>query len=719
MSNRLAAESSPYLLQHAGNPVDWHPWGEEAFARARAEDKPIFLSVGYSTCHWCHVMEHESFESAAVAAVLNEHFVPIKVDREERPDIDRVYMLFVQATTGAGGWPMSVWLTPELEPFYGGTYFPPTGRWGRPGFVDVLREIARAWREERPRIRESASSIVGRLGALGARSAPDGEPERLPPFEEGAAAFEQTFDRRHAGFGDAPKFPRPSELLYLLRVYARTGRQSLATMVGETLDAMARGGIRDHLGGGFHRYAVDAAWRVPHFEKMLYDQAQLVLAFVDMAQVSGDDTHAAVAEDTIDYVLRDLTDAGGGFFSAEDADSVPPEAAGGARPHKTEGAFYLWTVDEVRARLPEFEAEVVVQRYGLEPDGNAPSDPQGEFTGRNILYVAQPEEAIAARVGREVDEVHAALARARRTLFECRTGRPRPGLDDKVLTGWNGLMIAALARAARQAHGRPGDRSSSAVRFEEAAERAARFLRASVWDADSRTLLRRVREGAAAIPAFCDDYAALVFGLLELFQVAGRLEWLDWALDLQRRQDELFADEAGGGWYSTSGDDPSVLLRLKDDYDGAEPSAGSLATLNALVLAQLTGDQAFIDRARHALGRLDPSGVRLARGMPLMASALGALQAGMRQVVVVADPADAETACIRQVLARAYLPFGVVIWIDPAETDEVRRRLPHLGAMTARNGRPTIYVCADFVCREPVTSADALAPVLEGVTARP
>src|SRR6185436_20400358 len=387
VTNRLAHETSPYLLQHQDNPVDWYAWGDEAFARARAEDKPIFLSVGYSTCHWCHVMAHESFESPEVAAVLNAGFVSIKVDREERPDVDRVYMTFVQATTGSGGWPMSVWLTPSLEPFYGGTYFPPSARWGRPGFSEILEEIARVWRDERDKVEQSASHIVERLRGIrssGGRQPIDASAVLGRAVEEFAVAF----DSRRGGFGNAPKFPRPSELLFLLREYARTGESEPRDMVLVTLRAMALGGMRDHLGGGFHRYSVDAEWRVPHFEKMLYDQAQLVLAYLEAAQATGDAFFSDVAVDTLEYVRRDMTDAGGGFYSAEDADSVPPEHAHEAHPHKMEGAFYIWPDAEIGEVLGT-DADVFRARYGIRPSGNAPADPQGEFTGKNLLYTAR------------------------------------------------------------------------------------------------------------------------------------------------------------------------------------------------------------------------------------------------------------------------------------------------------------------------------------------
>jgi uncharacterized protein YyaL (SSP411 family) len=485
MPNRLAAEQSPYLLQHKDNPVDWYPWGEDAFEKARKEEKPIFLSVGYSTCHWCHVMEHESFEDAGVAELLNRNYVSIKVDREERPDVDRVYMAFVQVTTGSGGWPMSVWLTPTLEPFYGGTYFPPTSRWGRPGFTEILEEIARVWREERGRVLQSASTIVERLRTLGA-STGDRRIPGVGVLETAVQEFASAFDARRGGFGDAPKFPRPSELLFLLREHRRTGADLPRDMVLATLRAMALGGMRDHIGGGFHRYSVDGGWRVPHFEKMLYDQAQLVLAYVEAVQVSGESEFADVAADTIDYVLRDLRNEGGGFYSAEDADSVPPEHAHHEPAHKSEGAFYIWSDEEIGDVLGE-DADIVRLRFGILPDGNAPFDPQNEFIHKNLLYTARSIDDIAVTTGRSKESVAASLERGRAELLRVRSGRPRPQLDDKVLTAWNGLMIAALARAGRVLDG--------GEPYLAEAQRAASFVHEHLWNASEARLLRRYRQG--------------------------------------------------------------------------------------------------------------------------------------------------------------------------------------------------------------------------------
>jgi uncharacterized protein len=712
--NRLARERSPYLLQHADNPVEWYAWGDDAFARARAEDKPIFLSIGYSTCHWCHVMAHESFEDSTIAELLNRDFISIKVDREERPDIDRVYMSFVQATTGAGGWPMTVFLTPELKPFYGGTYFPPTSRWGRPGFADVLGQLAQLWKEDRSRVEEAAAELLDRLKSVTGTDGRSGAESTIAGSDALDVAVEQyqmAFDRRRGGFGQAPKFPRPSELLFLLHEHARrkaagSGAHAPLLMAAETLRGMAMGGMRDHIGGGFHRYSVDADWRVPHFEKMLYDQAQLVLAYLETAQATGDDFFATVAEDTLNYVLRDLTDARGGFYSAEDADSVPPETAGQADAHKSEGAFYIWSDSEIGELLGE-DADVARRRFGVEPDGNAPQDPQGEFRGKNLLYIAQSVEDIAARSGNSPDEVVAALGRIQDKLFTVRATRPRPHLDDKILTAWNGLMIGAFARASRvlTAH-------ESSGRYLDAASRAATFIREVMWRDHDQKLLRRYRDGEAAIDAYAEDYACLVFGLLDLFQASGNPEWLEWATNLQRQLDAKFWDAAEGGWFSTTGEDASVLLRLKEDYDGAEPAASSVSTLNLITLGHLTGDKSYFDRAGRALARYGPRAGGAARAIPLMLSALSAWHAEHMQVVIVGETTSDAARALRASLASQYRPFAVTINVEPGRPQAaLAAHLPFIEAMSGR-GAAAAYVCRDFTCQAPVTDPAALAAQL-------
>jgi len=698
--NRLASEQSPYLLQHKDNPVDWYPWGQDAFERARRENKPIFLSIGYSTCHWCHVMEHESFENPAIADVLSRHFVSIKVDREERPDVDRVYMTFVQATTGSGGWPMSVWLTPRLEPFYGGTYFPPEARWGRPGFVEILEEIARVWREEQGKVEQSASAIIGRLQSMrsnGAGTVPD-----ISVLDRTVGEFASSFDSRRGGFGGAPKFPRPSELLFLLREHARTGATAPRDMVLVTLRAMALGGMRDHLGGGFHRYSVDADWRVPHFEKMLYDQAQLVLAYAEAAQVTGDRFYAEVAIDTLDYVRRDLTAPGGGFFSAEDADSVPPEHAHEKHPHKTEGSFYIWRDDEIEQILGD-NAAVFRARYGILPNGNAPADPQGEFTHKNLLYTARSIEDVASITGRSLDGVTDALQTARGLLMTRRAARPRPHLDDKVLTAWNGLMIAAFARAARTLDGAAG--------YLQDAQRAARFVHDRLWQPSTGTLLRRYRDGSAGVDAYAEDYAYLVFGLLELFQADGDPTWLEWAMTLQTRQDELFWDANDGGWFSTTGKDESVLLRLKEDYDGAEPAASSVSVMNLLTLSHLV--ESFSEKIEPTLGIFSSRVSQSGRVVPMLLAALSAYHAGTPQLVIVGDPAAQDTNSLYEVVRHRYRPTTIVVPVVPQSLDKTAALLPWIAGMKMVDGRATAYLCRDFTCESPTTEAGELARLLD------
>ena len=706
--NRLARERSPYLLQHANNPVDWYPWGEEAFARARLEDKPIFLSVGYSTCHWCHVMEHESFENAEIAAFLNAHFIPVKVDREERPDVDRVYMAFVQGTTGSGGWPMSVWLTPELKPFYGGTYFPPASKWNRPGFIDLLQELLRAWGEKRDQIERSAASVTEQLRSSSSGEATSGLP-RVDALTTITSQFRQSFDQRYGGFGSSPKFPRPSELLFLLREHVRTGNPDAKEMVLSTLRAMAVGGLRDHVGGGFHRYSVDAAWRVPHFEKMLYDQAQLVLAYLEGAQVSGDVFHLQVAEDTLRYVMREMTDAGGGFYSAEDADSIPPEHAGQPNAHKMEGAFYLWRADELDALLGA-ASPVVKRRFGVEPDGNAPMDPQQEFVGKNLLYVARSVADLASEFGTTAAAVDQTVKDARLSMFEARLTRPRPHLDDKVLTAWNGLMIGAFARASFVLGVLVEGGSKHGAPYLEAAARAARFIRSALWKPGTKTLLRRYRDGQAEIEAYAEDYAYLIFGLLELFRADPRAEWLEWAIELQHRQDELFWDDEAGGWFSTTGQDPTVLLRMKEEYDGAEPSASSVSAMNLTLLSHLHEHQAWSTMIERTLRLFAPRLEQVGRAVPMMAAAFSTWTAGLRQVVVSGEGPAAQA--LLDVAATAYSPFTLALLVPPSAAADLAGVAPFLASMRPVDGAPAAYVCRDFACHAPVSTPDTLAAAL-------
>ena len=725
-TNRLAHEKSPYLLQHAQNPVDWYPWGEDAFAKARRENKPIFLSVGYSTCHWCHVMAHESFESEEVAAIMNREFVNIKVDREERPDVDRVYMTFVQATTGGGGWPMSVWLTPDLKPFVGGTYFPPEDRYGQPGFKKVLERIATAWKENQEKIVEQGGKIVAALRESQSTAEPEGKIDAAI-LDAAYRQIERSYDPKEGGFGSAPKFPRPVTLNFLSRFYARnrkseSGKQALE-MALFTLRKMASGGMHDHLGGGFHRYSVDRYWHVPHFEKMLYDQAQLAMAYVDAFQITHDPLHPhlsllpqgeedakrqvrdhfeSVARDILDYVARDMTSKEGGFFSAEDADSLFEHG----KPEHGEGAFYVWTEKEIDAALGD-AAEIFDFHYGVQPHGNAPegSDPQDEFRGKNILLVRHTIAETAKQFKKGEDEVRQSLERSRKKLFAIRAKRPRPHLDDKIIAAWNGLMISAYARAA-QVLDEP--------RYLETAMRAAKFLRANLYDEKSKLLFRSYRDGRSAVEGFADDYAFVVQGFLDLYEASFDVEWLKFARQLQETQDRLFFDEKNGGYFTTSGKDASVLLRMKDDNDSAEPAASSIAALNLLRLSQIYDDKQLEDRARKTIDAFATTLSHFPSAMPQMLVALDFSLSKPRQIVIAGKKNTPETKALLTEVHRQFLPKTILLLADGAEGQKyLGEKNEAIRAMSMVKGKPAAYVCENFTCKAPATDPKQLAKLLE------
>ena len=664
MPNLLAAATSPYLLQHAENPVHWHEWNATAFERARAENRPVFLSIGYSTCHWCHVMAHESFENPEVAAVLNQFYVSIKVDREERPDIDRLYMAFVQATTGSGGWPMSVWLTPAGEPFFGGTYFPPTDRYGRPGFVTVLERVAELWATEPDRVRAHGAEVITSLRETSTPPAATAALDEAP-LRAGFDAFAASYDAGRGGFGGGPKFPRPSVFNFLLRRPEPEARE----MTLHTLRAMAAGGLRDHLGGGFHRYSVDGEWHVPHFEKMLYDQAQLVGSYLDAWQLTADPHFAAIARETLGYVTRDLAHEQGGFFSAEDADSLFEHG----QPAHGEGVFYVWSHEEITRLLGPERAAVFDQRYGVEPGGNVDpaADPHHEFTGKNILIERAAEPPLD-------DE--------RALLFAARAQRPRPHLDDKILTAWNGLMISAFARAGA---------ALDDPAFLESARHAATFLREELFDAASGELHRTWRNGRSAIRAFAEDYAFLIQGLLDLYEATFEPAWLQWATQLQTKQDALFFDEATGSYLGSAEGDPLVPLRLRDDYDGAEPSANSVAARNLLRLGWMFHDDAFIARAQRILASFETILRRMPSAVPQMLCALDMALTPPRQWVLAGERTSALARAARQKFA----PNRVLIFAGDTESS---------AAMKSVNEKTALYICENFSCRAPITDAAAI-----------
>jgi len=692
-ANRLLGEKSPYLLQHAYNPVDWQPWGAEAFAEAKRRNVPIFLSIGYSTCHWCHVMERESFENERVAALLNAQFVPVKVDREERPDVDRIYMSAMQMMGMGGGWPLNVFLTPELAPFYGGTYFPPDAAvHGRPGMLQVLPHVSKAWREQRADLEENGSRIFAALEALARGEAEAAAAPARTLFDEAFAALEGSYDPAHGGFGGRPKFPTPVNLAFLQRVGTPAARE----MAFAQLDAMRQGGIHDHIGGGFHRYAVDEHWLVPHFEKMLYDQAQIALAYLEAFRISGRPEDRAAARGIFTYVARDLTGAHGGFLSAEDADSEGEE-----------GRFYVWTPAQLEAALTTDDARLFARRYGVTAAGNF------EDTGATVLHEAAPLEAVAAADGIAIEEAVARLDTARARLFALREGRPRPHKDDKVIAAWNGLMIRAFAHGATTL-----DDPALAAQ----AERAAEFAWNSLCGAGRGEVKRRWREGEAAGKGQLDDHAFLAWGFLAMFEASADPTWLARALYLTDRMIERFADGTDGGFFETPPGDPSVRVRMKDAYDGAEMAGNSIAALVLLELGDLLDRAPLRDRARRTLEcfarRL--SGQPLA--MPQMLVAMQRAEAGARHVVIAAmgagaggtTPADPIAAAMARAFHASFRPNDVLLRIDDRPSrGRLAALVPWVGPLVARGDATTAYVCLDRACQAPVTTVEEFAAALD------
>jgi uncharacterized protein len=676
--NHLAGETSPYLVAHAHNPVDWYPWGEEALGKARADDRPVFLSIGYAACHWCHVMERESFEDATTAALLNERFVSIKVDREERPDLDGIYMGAVQAMTGQGGWPMSVFLTPEGEPFYAGTYFPPESRHGLPAFRDVLLGVSEAWRERR-------SELIGQAGRVAEAIA---RATQTPPglaaldttiAEEATENLRRSFDARWGGFGPAPKFPQPMTLEFLLRRAVRGSAHALE-MVTTTLDRMAAGGIWDHVGGGFARYSTDGRWHVPHFEKMLYDNALLLQLYVRAWQVTGLDRYREVAVDTAEYLLREMQHADGGFFSSQDADS-----------EGVEGRFFTWTWSE----LVGLVGEPIARAFGARPDGN--------WDGTNVLWRPDTIESVASAVGLESDELAARLADARAVLFDARESRTRPATDDKVLAAWNGMVIGALAEAGR-ALGEP--------RYVEAAVRAAAFVLEHLRG-DGGRLLRSWRDGVAGGPGFAEDHASMAAGCLTLYETTFDLAWFDHARTLLEALRRLFLDEDAGGFFQTGSDAEPLIVRPKELDDNATPSGNSVAAEVLVRMAAMTGDHELSADAERAL-RLVGDAAR--RAPAAFGHALGVLDRVIgphREVAIVGDPDDDDTrALAAEVTVRRYRPNLVLAVAGPGD-DSARRSVPLLRERPTIGGSATAYVCEGFACRVPVTTPEALRDQLD------
>lgn len=691
-TNRLIDESSPYLLQHAHNPVDWYPWGEEAFAKARREDKPIFLSIGYSTCHWCHVMEEDVFSDPEAAALINRIFVPIKVDREERPDIDQVYMTVSQIMTGSGGWPLNVFLTADKQPFYVATYIPKLPSFGRPGVMQLLPRVEDAWKNDRKGITESAQSITKALQSVN-DGAPAKEGQVSPAiFKDTFAQLNQLFDARHGGFGKDRKFPRPHNMRYLLRHWKRTGDASALKMVEKTLQAMRKGGIYDQIGFGFHRYATDEAWKLPHFEKMLYDQALIAMAYLETYAATGKQVYADTAREIFTYVLRDMTSPEGLFYSAEDADSEGEE-----------GLFYLWTVDELEQALGKKDAALIGQVFNVERSGNFLDEVSGKKSSRNIFYRDADWNKLTKKTGLNRDELNRRIESARQRLFKLREGRIHPFKDEKALVDWNGLMIAALAM---------GGRLLNEPAYTEAADKAAMHILDKMRLKDGR-LLHRWNRGDVGIAGTLDDYAFFVWGLMELYQAGLDSSVLNAALELNSIMMKEFEDSHQGGFFLTAQDAESLLIRPKEIYDGAIPSGNSVALLNMLRLARLTGDSSLEKRAQSTANAFYNTIKKGPFGYTQFISGLDFALSEGYEIVIVGDPDAKDTRAMLGSLNRQFQPNAVVILrTQEKDGDAITRLAPYTRFHTSIDGKATAYVCQNFSCNRPTTDIGEMLKLL-------
>lgn len=695
-TNRLADETSPYLLQHAHNPVNWYPWGDEALEKAKAEDKPIFLSIGYSACHWCHVMERESFENEAIAAILNEHFISIKVDREERPDLDDIYMSAVQMMTGSGGWPMTVFMTPDRKPFYGGTYFPPEDRQGRPGFPTLLNALVKEWGTNRDKINDSAEQLTAMIQKNFAMTADETGAVTATVLDAGVQQLAQSYDAQFGGFGDAPKFPSSPSIALLLRQHARTGDKNALEMATVTLDKMYFGGMYDHLGGGFHRYATDDIWLVPHFEKMLYDNGQLSKVYLDAYQATRNPRYKHVAEDIFRYQLRDMHSPSGAFYSTEDADSEGEE-----------GKFYIWSKAEILGALGSEDGELFCTYYNVKPIGNFQSH-EPYHANLNILHMTKPHEDIAKDMGMEPEALEARLAPMREKLLEIRSKRVRPGLDDKILTSWNGLMISAFAK---------GYQVIGDERYKDAAESAAQFvLDSMVVDG---TLMRTHRDGRSKLPAYLDDYAFMAVALIDLYEATFDVKWLLHAQELTEQMKTKFWDTENGGFFYTGDDHLHLIARTKPTYDGAEPAGNSVAAEALLRLSKLVDEPAYADMVGQMISMTKSNLERAPRAFLYMLGAVDFYLHPPKEIAIAGSPDGASD--LLAALHEEYIPNKVLAFIDPDAADNERlvEHVPLLAGKSLVDGKAAAYVCKDFACQRPVTTVDEFLKalgVVEGET---
>ena len=669
-TNRLVNARSPYLLQHARNPVDWYPWGEEAFAAARDQNKPIFLSIGYATCHWCHVMAHESFEDEAVAKLMNDYYIAIKVDREERPDIDQIYMTVAQMMTGSGGWPLTIIMTPDKKPFFAGTYIPKEGRFGRMGMLELLPRLSQLWANEPERITTATAAVLEAL--VKSQQLDAGDDLTSNDIALAVARSRERFDARNGGFGSRPKFPSPHQLIFLLRQYAATGDESLLEMVETTLQGMRRGGIYDHVGFGFHRYSTDEYWLLPHFEKMLYDQAMLMMAYTEAYQATKGLLYAQTAHEIAGYISRDMTSSEGGFFSAEDADSEGEE-----------GKFYLWTTEEIASVLGPKDARWVTARFNLQAGGNFKDESTGLPSGDNILHLSSPLLKADGKRWAGIQE----------KLLTHREARVRPALDDKILTDWNGLMIAALAQAGH---------ILETPAYVEAAEKAAGLILDKLRDGEGR-LLHRYRDGHAGIAAHLDDYAFLTWGLLNLYEATFNTSYLATAIELTNDMLDRFWDEQDGGLYFTADDSEQLLIRNKDLYDGAIPAGSSAAAMNLLRLGRFTGETVYDERAA-AIGRIAASKVKQSpTSFTYLLTATAFAVGPTYEVVIAGDPAAADTQAMLAALRENYHPSKVVILRPNNDNEAIIKLAPFTKNQLSVGGAATAYVCRNQTCDTPTT----------------
>ena len=671
-TNQLINETSPYLLQHANNPVNWYPWGEEALELARKRDKPIFLSIGYSACHWCHVMEHESFENEQIAEILNENFICIKVDREERPDIDEIYMTAVQLITGSGGWPLSVWLTPDLEPFFGGTYFPPEDRWGRAGFPKIVQQIAQLWQNRREDLLKSAAQLTASLNQLNQVQSTDSQLDQSI-WESAFKSANQRFDEHHGGFGGAPKFPQPMELSFLLRYYFQTGERHALEMVEKSLQEMARGGIYDHLGSGFHRYAIDERWLVPHFEKMLCDNALLTITYLEAYQITGNVDYAEIATATLDYVLREMTSPEGGFYSSQDADSEGEE-----------GKFYVWQKQEIDEILGKDKSRLFCDVYGVSEEGN--------WESKNILHLRTSLESVVKEYGLSLFELKKRLADGRQKLFEIRSTRVPPDKDDKILAGWNGLMTSAMCK---------GFQVLGQEKYLAAAQKAIDFLLEKLYI--DGFLFRTYRNGSSHLNGYLSDYAFIVSALIDSYESSFEWAYLEKAFEINDLMIQKFWDDRLDGFFFTPSDHEKLLVRTRNPYDNAIPSGNSIAVHNLLRISQFTGDYQLKQKAEKTLTLYTTQMQRSPSGFAVLLSSLDYFWGQPKEIVIAGDRKSETVTEMMSAVYSHYLPNKILAYADPAFLDN-NELFPVIEGKISTDGQAKIFVCENYACQRPFIS---------------